>query len=229
MINDEIRTRLFELRDEGYREFQAKLMPGVDIERIIGVRTPLLRKLAKEYAKRGDIGDFLEVLPHEYYDEMNLHGFIISELRDYHEAVLRVDAFLPFVDNWATCDLLSPKVFKKHRSELRSEIDRWIASDMVYTIRFGLEMAMSHFLDEDFAPEYLDAAAGIQSGEYYVNMMIAWYFATALAKQWDAVIGYIEGRRLPVWVHNKTIQKAIESYRITDEQKEYLRSMKVKG
>ena len=227
MIVDEIRARLFGLRDEGYAAFQGKLMPGIAAERIIGVRTPILRKLAKEYAKREDVGEFLGDLPHGYYDENNLHGFIISECRDFAKAVAYVDALLPYVDNWATCDLLSPKVFAKHRAELRAEVDRWIASSETYTIRFGLEMAMSHYLDEDFMPEYLEAAAGIVSEEYYVNMMIAWYFATALAKQWDAAVGYIEDGRLGAWVHNKTIGKAIESYRITDEQKEYLRGLKI--
>lgn len=230
MINDEIRERLFSLRDEGYRDFQAKLMPGVDIDSIIGVRTPLLRSLAKEYAKRDDIGDFLAEMPHRYYDEMNLHGFIVSLCRDYSRTVEYVDAMLPYIDNWATCDLLSPKVFEKHKTELRGDIDRWIASGKVYTVRFGLEMAMSHFLDgDDFEIGFLEKAAGIVSDEYYVNMMVAWYFATALAKQWDAVIGFIEDRRLPVWVHNKSIQKAVESRRITDGQKEYLRGMKIVG
>ncbi len=228
MNTSEAEKKLFELQDGEYRKFQAKLMPNVDIERIIGVRTPELRRLAKELAKDDEIGDFLEDLPHKYYDEYNLHGFIISEIKDYKKAVEAVDKILPYVDNWATCDLLSPKAFKKNRTALKADIDRWLNSDMPFTIRFGIEMAMSHFLDEDFDGEYSEKISKIRSDEYYVNMMIAWYFATALAKQWDDTVKYIENNRLDKWVHNKTIQKAVESYRITDEQKAYLRSMKIK-
>lgn len=223
---DEIECRLKDMQDEQYRLFQAKLMPGVDPGRIIGVRTPQLRKLAKELAKRPEVEVFLKELPHRYYDEYNLHGFIISETKDYAKAVAQVDALLPWVDNWATCDLLSPKAFKKHRPELKQDILRWMASSETYTIRFGLEMVMTHFLDEDFEPEWLERAAAVQSEEYYVNMMIAWFFATALAKQWDAAIPYLENRLLGEWVHRKTIQKATESYRITQEQKELLRKLR---
>ena len=219
---------LFDNQDLKYREFQAKLMPGIDIERIIGVRTPVLRKLAKELAKSEGIEAFLEDLPHKYYDENNLHGFIISECKDFDRAIGYVDAILPYVDNWATCDLLSPKVFKKHRKELIPHIDRWISSDKTYTIRFGIEMAMSHFLDEDFDISFHKKISKIRSEEYYVNMMLAWYFATALAKQWDSTVKYIEDNSLAPWVHNKTIQKAVESYRITDEQKMYLQGLKIK-
>lgn len=226
MLTAEIEKRLFENRDEKYRQFQAKLMPGTEIERIIGVRTPVLRALAKEYAKNEKIGEFLSELPHAYYDENNLHGFIISLCRDYEQTVAYVDAFLPYVDNWATCDLLSPKVFTKNRDRLTAEIDRWLASERTYTVRFGLEMLMSHFLDEHFDVKYLEKAAKIRSEEYYVNMMTAWLFATALAKQWDSTVPFIEQNRLDPWVHNKTIQKARESYRITDEQKEYLKGLK---
>lgn len=226
MIN-KIQTRLFSLQDEGYRQFQAKLMPGVPPERIIGVRTPELRKLAKELNREAGIAAFLAALPHEYYDENNLHGFIISECKDYAKTVAYVDALLPYVDNWATCDLLSTKVFKKHRKELEGEILRWLASAETYTIRFGLEMVMTHYLDDDFDAKWLDRAAAIRSEEYYVNMMLAWLFATALAKQWEAAIPYLLEHRLDRWVHNKTIQKAVESYRITPEQKTYLRSLKV--
>lgn len=227
-MTETIEKRLFSMQDETYRLFQAKLMPGVPAERIIGVRTPLLRKYAKELWKTDGIQQFLTDLPHAYYDENNLHGFIISECRDYAQAVRYVDALLPYVDNWATCDLLSPKAFKKHRDELPRDIERWLSSDAPFTVRFGIEMVMSHFLDKDFTPAYLSRIAKIRSSEYYVNMMIAWYFATALAKQWDAAVPYVEGRRLDRWTHNKTIQKAVESDRISPEQKAWLRTLKIK-
>ena len=227
MTNEEIKLHLFELQDLKYRDFQAKLMPTIDKETIIGVRTPLLRQFAKELKKEGT-EDFLNALPHTYYEENNLHGFIVSEIKDYNEAVRRMDEFLPYVDNWATCDSTSPKVFKKHKSELVPEIDRWLASDKVYTIRFGIEMLMSHYLDDDFKPEYLDKVTAVKHDDYYVKMMVAWYFATALAKQYESTLPYIEKRVLETWTHNKSIQKAVESYRITDEQKAYLRTLKCK-
>ena len=225
-IREEILQRLFALQDLKYRDFQAKLMPTVDKNTIIGVRTPELRKLAKEFARREDVGAFLDELPHTYYDENNLHGFLLCEEKDFDRVITRLEDFLPYIDNWATCDLLSPKVFKKHKAELLPHIRRWLASSKVYTVRFGIEMLMSHYLDEGFVPEYLDAVAAVHSEEYYVNMMIAWYFATALTKQYDAALPYLVEQRLAPWTHNKTIQKAIESYRITDERKAYLRSLK---
>ena len=225
-IREEILQRLFTLQDLKYRDFQAKLMPTVDKNTIIGVRTPELKKLAKEFAKREDVGAFLDALPHGYYDENNLHGFILCEEKDFDRVIARLDAFFPYIDNWATCDLLSPKVFRKHKAELLPHIRRWLASDRVYTVRFGIEMLLSHYLDEDFAPEYFEWVAAVKSEEYYVNMMIAWYFATALAKQYDAALPILLEQRLAVWTHNKTIQKAIESYRITDEQKAYLRTLR---
>lgn len=225
-MTDRIEQRLFELQDEKYRMFQAKLMPGVPTERIIGVRTPELRKLARELAKQEGIEAFLLDLPHRYYDENNLHGFIISECKDYDKAVAYVDALLPYVDNWATCDLLSPKAFCKHRDRLAGDIERWLDAKDTYTVRFGIGMVMSHYLDEDFNAKWLPRIAAIRSEEYYINMMIAWFFATALAKQWEAVIPYITEEKLAAWTHNKTIQKAIESYRITPEQKAYLRGLK---
>lgn len=227
-MTEEIEQRLFALQDLEYRDFQAKLMPTVPVENIIGVRTPELRTLAKELSKAEGIGDFLHDLPHRYYDENNLHGFIISLGKDYRQTVERVDALLPYVDNWATCDLLSPRVFAKHKGELAEEIERWLSSNETYTIRFGIEMLMSHYLDGDFDLRWPERVAQIRSEEYYVNMMIAWYFATALAKQWETVIPYVAQKKLPPWVHNKTIQKAIESYRITAEQKAYLRNLKIK-
>lgn len=223
-----IQQRLFALQDLKYRDFQAKLMPTVDKETIIGVRTPELRKLTKELKGTAEAADFLRTLPHEYYDENNLHGFLLCEIKDYGECVAALDAFLPQVDNWATCDLMSPKCFKRHKAELIKDIRRWMASDELYTVRFGIEMLMSHFLDEDFFPESLSWVASIRSEEYYLRMMQAWYFATALTKQYDAALPYIEEHRLEDWTHNKAIQKSLESYRIPGEQKEYLRTLKIK-
>jgi len=227
-IEEDIRRRLFELRDLKYKEFSSKLMPTVDPETVIGIRTPDLRKLAKEYAKTPEAMEFLKILPHRYYEENNLHGFLIETIKDYDAAVAAVDAFLPFIDNWATCDMISPKVFKKHLPDLYEKIKVWLKSDRTYTVRFGIGMLMSFYLDEHFVPEMLELTADIRSDEYYVNMMIAWYFATALAKQYDASLPYIQNQRLEKWTHNKAIQKAIESYRISDESKAYLRTLKVK-
>lgn len=226
-MTDFIEKRLLELADPEYRAFQAKLMPNVPIERIIGVRTPFLRALAKEYKNDPQIDEFLGDLPHKYYDENNLHGFIISEGKDYEKTVGYVDAILPYVDNWATCDLLSPKIFKKNRDKLGREIERWLSSGKTYTVRFGIEMIQTHYLDEDFDEKWLGRVAQIRSDEYYINMMIAWFFATALTKQWDATVPYIENHTLDVWTHNKTIQKARESYCISDEKKEYLKLLKI--
>ena len=227
-INDEIRKELFRQQDTKYRDFQSKLMPTVAPETAIGVRTPALRKYAKALAKRAEISEFLNELPHQYFDENQLHAFIISEIKDYDKCMEEVKKFLPYVDNWATCDQLSPKTFKKHKAELLEEIKIWIDSDHTYTIRFGIGMLMQHFLDEDFDPVYPEMVSKLRSDEYYVNMMIAWYFATALAKQYETVLPYIEKQRLDSWAHNKTIQKSVESYRITPEQKEYLKSLKVR-
>ncbi|MBQ7148177.1 MAG: DNA alkylation repair protein [Pseudobutyrivibrio sp.] len=226
MLVDEIREELFKLQDVGYRDFQSKLIPNVNPDSVIGVRTPALRKYAKKLAKREDIGEFLDDLPHKYFDEKQLHAFVLSVMKDYGECMSRVNVFLPYVDNWATCDQMSPKIFKKHRPELLEEIDNWLTSTETYTIRFGIGMLMEHFLDEDFKPDYLEQVAKVRSEEYYVNMMIAWYFATALAKQWDATVPYIENHKLEKWTHNKAIQKSVESYRITPEQKIYLKSLK---
>ena len=225
---NEIRKELFALQDTKYRDFQTRLIPTVDPDTVIGVRTPELRKYAKQLIKSEDIEEFLTHLPHQYFDENQLHAFILSEMKDYSECVDKVDRFLPFLDNWATCDQMSPKVFKKHRQKLLKEIKRWIRSEETYTIRFGIGMLMEHFLDEDFDPAYPEMVAKIRSDEYYVNMMVAWYFATALAKQYKTVISYIEDQRLDVWTHNKAIQKSVESNRITPEQKMYLKSLKIK-
>ncbi|MDO4459987.1 MAG: DNA alkylation repair protein [Clostridia bacterium] len=222
----DILEKLFSLRDEEYAAFQAKLTPTVAPEKFIGVRVPEVRRLAKEIYKEGKYQDFISALPHEYYDENMLHGLIISEIKDYDESIKELEKFLPYVDNWAVCDTMSPKPFKKNRDRLIEQIKIWADSENVYTCRFGIEMLMAHFLNEDFRPEYLEIPAKIHSEEYYINMMTAWYFATALAKQWDAAFPYIKENRLDTWVHNKTIQKARESYRITAEQKEILKALK---
>ena len=226
MSPEEIRLELFRLQDKEYRDFQSKLIPTVDPKSMIGVRTPALRKLAKQLSKETDIAVYLDLLPHKYFDENQLHAFILSGIKDFSDCLAGVERFLPYVDNWATCDQMSPKVFRKHRPELLKAVRRWIASGQTYPIRFGIGMLMQHFLDEDFAPGYPELVAGICSEEYYVRMMIAWYFATALAKQYDSVLPYIEQVRLDAWTHNKAIQKAVESYRITAEQKNYLRSLR---
>ena len=221
-----IQKRLFELSDEKNADFSAKLTPGIDREKFLGVRIPASRKLAKEIIKENEHKDFLNSLPHKYYDENILHSILISEIKDYDECIKYVDEFLPYVDNWAVCDTMSPKAFKNKHERLMNDILRWVDSDQTYTIRFGLKMLMAHFLGNDFKKEYLEIPAKIKSDEYYINMMIAWFYATALAKQWDSTIVYIENGVLDKWVHNKAIQKARESYRITAEQKEYLKSLK---
>ena len=229
MITEEIKKKLHELQDKQYRDFQAKLIPTVDPGRVIGVRTPELRKYAKELVKRPDIGGFLSDLPHKFFDEDQLHAFIVSEMKDYEACIEEISIFLPYVNNWATCDQMSPKVFKKHKKELLIEIKRWLSSEEVYTVRFATGMLMEHFLDDDFDPAYPKMVAKIRSDEYYINMMTAWYFATALAKQYDAVIPFIEGKKLDTWTHNKAIQKSIESNRISPERKVYLKSLKIKN
>lgn len=218
---------LFQLQDKSYRDFQSKLIPTIPVETIIGVRIPAIRKLAKEYGKDPENVEFLKQLPHTYYDENILHALLVAEIKDYEVCVKEVERFLPYVDNWAVCDIFSPKVFRKNKDKLIDKIREWTASSHPYICRFGMEMLMTHFLDEDFRVEYLEIPAAVHSEEYYVNMMIAWFYATALAKQWDATIGYIEDQRLDTWTHNKTIQKARESYRITPEQKEYLKTLKM--
>lgn len=223
----EIESRLFQLQDKEYRAFHTKLMPTVAADRIIGVRTPELRKYAKQLVKQAEIQAFLQELPHRYFEENQLQAFIISEIKDFDGCIAEVCRFLPFVDNWATCDQMSPKIFRKHRPELLEYIREWIASKETYTVRFGVGMLMEHFLDEDFEIQYPEMVAAIRSEEYYVNMMIAWYFATALAKQYNRILPYLENCRLEPWTHNKTIQKAVESYQITAEQKAYLKKLKI--
>jgi 3-methyladenine DNA glycosylase AlkD len=227
-IQEKIQARLFELQDLKYKDFNCKLIPTVNPDTVIGVRTPALRKLARELSKEPEIGEFLKILPHDYYEEKNLHGFLIETIKDYNTVIRMLEEFLPYVDNWATCDLISPKVFKKHLPELRGEIQHWLKSGRTYTVRFGIEMLMSFYLEDEFRPEILELVASVQSEEYYVKMMIAWFFATALVKQYDATLPIIEDKKLEKWTHNKTIQKALESYRISGERKTYLRSLKIK-
>ena len=227
-MNDQIKKELLRMQDRKYRDFQVKLIPTVDPETVIGVRTPQLRKYAKELKDSEAAARFLDELPHQYFDENQLHAFLVSQMKDYDQCVDEVERFLPYVDNWATCDQMSPKVFKKHKDQLLEHIWRWLGSDETYTIRFGIGMLMQHFLDDSFEMIYPETVARLRSREYYVNMMIAWYFATALAKQYGQIIPFIEEQRLDVWTHNKAIQKSVESYRITPEQKEYLKSLKIK-
>ena len=222
-----IKEELLALQDISYADFQAKLTPNIPRDLFIGVRVPEARKLAKRIIGEPETSKFLRDLPHRYYDENMLHGLLISEMKDYDACLVAVDDFLPYVDNWAVCDIMSPKIFKKNKTALLEKIKEWSASEKTYTCRFGIEMLMSHFLDEDFKPEYLEIPASVKSEEYYVKMMIAWFFATALAKQWDATIKYLEDQRLDRWTHNKAIQKARESRRITPKEKEYLKSLKV--
>ena len=226
MIIQETREKLSSLQDLKYRDMQVRIIPSVKPESIIGVRTPELRKMAKELAQSQEIGVFLENLPHKFFEENQLHAFIVSGMKDYRECLGTLNRFLPYVDNWATCDQMSPRVFKKHRPELMESIRGWLGSAETYTIRFGIGMLMEHYLDEDYDPACPEMVAAVRSEEYYVNMMIAWYFATALAKQYEAVLPFITEHRLDTWTHNKAIQKAIESFRITPEQKEYLKSLK---
>ena len=224
----EIQKELFSRQDKEYMKFLSKLTPNVSEDTIIGVRIPEIRKLAKKLVKNNEYEDFLKELPHKYYDENLLHGAIISENKDFENCIELLNSFLPFVDNWAVCDTISPKIFKKHKKELIEKIKEWSQSDKTYTCRFGVEMLMTHFLDEDFKKEYLEMVANIHSEEYYVKMVIAWFFATALAKQWDYAVIYLENNRLDVWVHNKTIQKARESLRILEDKKGYLKGLKRK-
>ncbi len=225
---ERIPAELFRLQDKDYAAFQAKLIPNIDPETIIGVRTPELRSMAKELKEEAAAGAFLESLPHAYFEENQLHAFLISGEKSFDRCIQEVEAFLPFIDNWATCDQLSPKVFARHTDELLPFIRKWMGSEETYTIRFGIGMLMQYYLDEHFDPEYPVMAAKIRSEEYYVNMMTAWYFATALAKQYESVLPYIENRALDTWTHNKAIQKCVESRRITPEQKEYLKTLKWK-
>ena len=214
------------MQDPVYRDFHSNLMPGIDKNTIIGIRTPQLRKFAKQLAQTEEAEQFLRQLPHQYYEENNLHMMLVAQIKDYERCLAEVERFLPYIDNWATCDLPVPKCFGKHKKELITVIRKWILSEKTYIVRYGIGLLLRLYLDADFDPAYLELVTAVRSEEYYVNMMIAWYLATALAKQWEETIPYLEERRLPEWVHRKTIQKAVESYRITKEKKEYLRSLR---
>ena len=222
----DIAQQLQNLRDDIYAAFQRKLLPNIDPASIVGIRTPQLRQLAKQLSKDENIQTFLQTLPHSTFEENQLHSFIISDILDYTRCMEEVNRFLPHVDNWATCDQLSPKVFKKHHAELISPIRQWLRSRHEYTVRFGIGMLLAHYLDDDFSPAYLTLVTSVQRKEYYIRMMQAWYLATALTKQYDATIPYLQSAGLDKWVHNKAIQKAIESRRITDEKKQYLKTLK---
>lgn len=221
----EIQAHLFAIQDEGYRAFQCRLMPTVDAKTVIGVRTPQLRKYAKTIANSSVAKTFLQALPHRYYEENNLHAFLIEEIKEFDTCVEALNTFLPYVDNWATCDSMNPKILGKHKAELLAVIENWLSSPDTYTVRFGIKLLMTWFLDADFLPEYLQKVASVNSEEYYVKMMISWYFATALAKQYEVTLPYLEEHRLSPWIHTKTIQKATESYRLTKEQKLYLKTL----
>lgn len=222
----DVTEMLFGLQDADFKRFQQKLIPTVDENRVIGVRTPDIKALAREIYRGGEYANFISALPHYYFEENNLHGFIICEIKDFDTSIFEIERFLPFVDNWATCDQLRPKAFIKNRDRLIPYIKKWIKSKHTYTVRFGIGMLMCCFLDEDFRPEYLSLAAGVVSDEYYVNMMLAWYFATALAKQYEKTVPYFEKQALPDGVHNRAIRKACESFRVSSERKNYLKSLK---
>lgn len=219
-----IQNELINMSEEKYRDFSAKLMPTIDKNTVLGIRIPILRKYAKSLE---DYDAFLNELPHKYFEENNLHAFLIEREKDFDKCIEKLNAFLPFVDNWATCDSMKPKVLKKEPEKLLTHIKRWIKSKDVYAVRYAINLLMSFYLDENLKEDYLKMVSDVKSDEYYINMMRAWYFATALAKQYKATLPFIENKTLDVWTHNKTIQKAIESYRITKEQKEYLRTLRI--
>lgn len=223
----EIQERLLDMQEVAYGDFSAALLPTVARERVMGVRLPLLRKFAKQLDP-DTAAQFLKELPHTYLEENHLHSFLIGQMRDVDACYAALDAFLPYVDNWAVCDSLRPKALLADRERLILQIETYLNSEHAYTVRFGIELLMLYFLEEHFSPSYLARVAAVQSEEYYINMMIAWYFATALALQWDSVLPYVQEHRLPAWVHRKTIQKALESYRITPEQKQLLRALRDK-
>lgn len=222
-----IREYLIANKDSKNADFQAKLTPTLPRENFLGIKVPRVREIEKEYRNTDEAKEFLNNLPHKYFDENMLHAVMISNIKDYDEVISLLEKFLPYVDNWAVCDIMSPVIFKKNKQRVIDDIKKWISSKHSYTVRFGIEMLMSHFLDADFNPCYLELPAKIVSEEYYVNMMIAWFYATALTKQWESAVPYIRNKCLPDWVHNKTISKACDSYRITPEQKEYLKTFRI--
>ena len=224
----EIINKLYKLQDKKYRDFQIKLIPNINSNTIIGIRTKELKKYAKELVKDNNYMSFIEELPHKYFEENQLHAFIILEIKDYDKCIEYINKFLPYINNWATCDQMSPKIFKKYTNKLLDQVNIWIKSNKTYTIRYSILILMRYYLDDNFKKEYLEKVCNIESEEYYVNMMRAWYYATALAKQYKDTIVYIENNKLDTWTHNKTIQKARESYRIDKDKKEYLKGLKRK-
>ena len=218
--------RLAVCGSEKYRDFQSRLVPNIPKETILGVKTPEMRRIAKEIKGTEEAEQFLTELPHQYYEENLVHFFLIAEIRDFDACVRAVETFLPYVDCWPVCDQSSPKAFAKHHDKLLPLIQKWLGSEHVYTVRFGIRMLMNEFLGADFKPEYLAWAAAVRGEDYYVKMMVAWYFATALAKQYDESVVYIEERRLEPWTHKKAIQKAVESFRVSDAHKEYLKTLR---
>lgn len=222
----DLQKELFKLKDEKYKEFHSKLIPNIDSEKIIGIRMPVLKKFVNDNSQRILNSGFLTALPHEYYEENNIHIMLINKIKDFGECIKALNSFLPFMDNWATCDIKRPSCFNKNKEALEAEIDLWLKSPHTYTVRYAIGTLMSIYLKEDFKKSQAEKIAAIKSGEYYINTMIAWYFATALAVRWDDIIGFLETRRLPVWVHNKTIQKSVESFRITGKQKAYLKTLR---
>ena len=219
---------LLENRDEKYADFNARLIPNIERSRILGVRMPILRKIVKSNYTELEENGFLKELPHRYQEENLIHGIMISEIRNLKLCIRELDRFLTFIDNWAVCDVLSPNVLKNNREETLRKVDLWLKSERVYTVRFAIGVLMQYFLDKEFNDKYLEKVARIENDDYYVKMMQAWYFATALAKQWGNAIVYLEQKKLKIWVHNKTIQKAIESRRISAENKKYLKALKIK-
>lgn len=226
MTLSDLRQLLFQYRDTAYADFTAKLIPAVPRERFIGIRTPEYKKIEKQIRDDPVVPAFLASLPHTWFEENRLHAELINRMKDYDACVSALEAFMPYIDNWAVNDAVNPRCFRKHRAELLSRVRAWIASEATYTRRCGMKVLMANYLDEDFRPEILDLPADLRSGEYYVNVMTAWLFAEALAKQWDTAVTYLEARRLDPWTHNKTIQKACESFRVPDERKAYLRTLK---
>jgi len=224
----EIRRELFACQDVKFKELNLKLIPSLDASRVIGVRTPDVRRIAKQYGKRQNVDSFLAALPHDYFEENNVHAAIIASFRDYEMTVAALDKFLPFVDNWATCDMMTPTVFKKNTERLIVEIRRWLCSGKTYSVRFAIRMLMCFYLEDNYLPEYAELVSGVKSDEYYVKMMAAWYFATALAKRYDDILPFIADGQLDKWTHNKAVQKAVESFRITPEQKAHLKTLKIK-
>lgn len=222
----DVEKELKKLADEKYREFNSSLIPNIRKETFLGVRVPDIRNFEKTFSKTNEARDFLNSLPHKYFDENMLHAVMLSKIKDIDEAIKRMQDFLPFVDNWAVCDTLNPKVFKKNKEILLEKIKLWINSDKEFTVRFAIKMLMTYFLDGDFKTEYALLVSNVKRDEYYIKMMVSLYFATALAKQWDSILPFIENRVLDEWSHQKSIQKAVESYRITDEQKKYLKKLR---